>query len=122
MLFFSVEHAKTPLRETTMSKKRDFMSRYKTYDVAKHGYGSVAEWSRQFDERMGFDEATKRVDKNDPLTILGLLHLPTMAELKLVFRKLILIHHPDRGGSEEQAKLIIAAYTVLTDRIERLSK
>jgi DnaJ family protein C protein 7 len=105
--------------------KRTFaetLARYKTYDVAKHGYGSVAEWSRQFDERMGFDEATKRVDKNDPLTILGLLHLPTMAELKLVFRKLILIHHPDRGGSEEQAKLIIAAYTVLTDRIERLSK
>lgn len=101
--------------------------KYKTYDPAKAGYGSVSEWGRQFDERMGYEEAAKVMDENrsDPLSILGLTSLPgTIDALKKIYRAMVLKHqeafraHADKT-MQEVAKRIIAAYSVLLTRIER---
>lgn len=40
-------------------------------------------------------------------------------KLKSNFRRLSKIHHPDKGGSEEQFKIISEAYDVLSDKTKR---
>jgi len=107
-----------------MAKTRSFsdcFARYKTYDPSKDGYGDVSDWGKAFSETMGAEEARTRLDKDNPLFILGLTELPkTLEELKKVYRKLINIHHPDKGGDPAIAVKIIAAYSLLEDRIQRL--
>jgi hypothetical protein len=105
------------------TKKRNFadvFKRYRTYDPKTEGYGSVKDWSAAFNERMGLNEARATLNANNPLAILGLTVLPdTLEALKKVYRALIRVHHPDAGGDPEMAKKIIAAYSVLEDRIHR---
>ena len=51
-----------------------------------------------------------------------LLDVPTNAtteEIKKHYRKYALLHHPDKGGDEEQFKLILEAYETLMDPILR---
>ena len=51
-----------------------------------------------------------------------LLDVPTNAtteEIKKHYRKYALLHHPDKGGDEEQFKLIREAYETLMDPILR---
>jgi len=108
-----------------MAKKSfsDIFSKYKHYDPDKEGYGSVDQWSSAFDTRMGMEEATRRVGKDDPLFVLGLTSLPgTLEALRSVFRKLMLKNqeaHRQNASVEAQevVKRIIAAYTVLVERI-----
>lgn len=103
-----------------MAKKRSFsdvFSKYKTYDPAKEGYGSVKDWRGSFKETMGVGEAATALGDDSPLTILGLTAMPTYDELKKLYRKLMKVHHPDAGGDAERAKLIIAAYTVLESQL-----
>ena len=45
----------------------------------------------------------------------------TEEEIKLKFRSLAMIHHPDKGGDEEKFKRIKEAYELLTDPIRRKS-
>lgn len=98
--------------------KRGFMDGYRTYSPEKEGFGSVSAWSAAW-ESMGFAEAVKVVAGDDPLSIMGFAALPTLDELKQAYRKLMKIHHPDAGGDPEEAKRIIAAYTILNDRLSK---
>ena len=97
--------------------KKGFLDGYKTYTSG--GSGSVREWGRAFDERMGVGEANRVLREDDPLVIMGFTSLPFIDDLKRAYRKLMMIHHPDRGGDHETAKKIIAAYSILEDRISR---
>ena len=45
----------------------------------------------------------------------------TEEEIKIKFRSLAMIHHPDKGGDEEKFKRIKEAYELLTDPIRRKS-
>lgn len=107
-----------------MGNFKDIFSKYKTYDTSK-GFGSVDEWSKAFDDRMGIDEANKRVGDDNPLSIMGLTALPATADiLKSVYRKLMLKNqeahrHDATADAQEKLKKIIAAYTVLLKRIQR---
>jgi DnaJ-class molecular chaperone len=47
--------------------------------------------------------------------ILELNNNATQDEIKASYKKLIAIHHPDRGGDEEMMKQINEAYTILSD-------
>lgn len=100
-----------------MPKKRNFsdlFKRYKTYDPQQDGYGSPEQWRSAFNERMGVKEARTVLSDASPLAVLGLDAMPaTKDELKRAYRRLMMTHHPDRGGDVEKAKQIIAAYTVL---------
>ena len=46
--------------------------------------------------------------------ILGLQDFASLDEIKKAYRGLALIHHPDRGGSQERMKLINSAYDILS--------
>ena len=44
----------------------------------------------------------------------GLKKFATIEEVEVVYRKLVLIHHPDRGGDEFKMKIINRIHHVLT--------
>jgi molecular chaperone DnaJ len=51
--------------------------------------------------------------------ILGVAENASQDEIKKVYRKLALEHHPDKGGSEEKFKKISQAYDTLGDETKR---
>jgi hypothetical protein len=51
--------------------------------------------------------------------ILGVEQTATMDEIKIAYKKLVLIFHPDKGGDEEEFKKIQHAYNVLKDPVTR---
>lgn len=61
----------------------------------------------------------KRRDSKWAMMVMGLTRLPTKAELKAVFRKLVMTYHPDRpDGSHEKMALINSARDYLDAFIE----
>jgi DnaJ-class molecular chaperone len=52
---------------------------------------------------------------NNYYQILGVSKSATQEEIKKAYRKLALIHHPDKGGSAEKFKEIKKAYEILSD-------
>ena len=98
-------------------KKKTFWDRYKHYDTSK-GFGSPEKWQKAFKKRMSFEEATVIVKDESPFDILGVNKNLAWEAIKKVFRKLALVHHPDKNpGNEKEAtekmQKIIAAYTIL---------
>lgn len=55
----------------------------------------------------------------DYYNILGVNKDSSSEEIKKAYRKLAMLHHPDRGGDEEQFKKIQQAYDVLSDPQKR---
>ncbi len=102
--------------------KRPFrLPEYRTYD-ARQGFGNAGEWKRAWDEVMGHEDALRFLGQDSPLTVMGFDSLPTAAELKKRYRDLMMLHHPDKGGSEELTKKIIAAYSELKNKVKSLSE
>lgn len=50
------------------------------------------------------------------LATLGLSGRPSLADVKSAYRKMMKVHHPDKGGNEATAKMLIAAYDELRAR------
>ena len=46
----------------------------------------------------------------DPYALLGVTPASTPAEAKAAFRRLCLLVHPDRGGSDDDFKTVLCAY------------
>lgn len=66
------------------------------------------------------DEEDKDIDTQELYDALELQKEATEAEIKKAFRRLSLIHHPDRdGGDESKFKEINAAYEVLSNKEKR---
>ena len=61
------------------------------------------------------EAALKRSKTKDYYKILGVARDCTEADIKKAYRKESLIHHPDKGGDEEKFKLVVEAFTVLSD-------
>lgn len=100
------------------------MPNYKTYDPETEGYGNSTEWRDSFKQRMGYDEAVGILNENDPYQILGVSKNATFPEIKIAFRKLAMIHHPDKNpDNQEEAtemmKKLTAAYVVLEKRFNK---
>jgi len=51
--------------------------------------------------------------------ILGVLKTSTQEEIKKAYRKLALVHHPDKGGDENMFKKICESYEILSDPLKR---
>jgi len=100
--------------------KKGFLDGYKTYNPHEGGYGDASEWRAAFQERMGFEQATKVVGDNDPHAILGVGNNASWNEIKTAYRKLAMRYHPDRNLGDDQAvekfKQVQAAYEVLEHR------
>ena len=98
------------------------MGRYKTYDPKVEGYGSVSQWRESWEQTMGIDEAKETLGEDSPYTIMGVSLSCTKAELKIAYRKLILKNQAcfladATPEQQEQAKRIIAAYSVLDEKL-----
>ena len=76
---------------------------------------SVAEVRSLQAELKKAEAALKRSKTKDYYKILGVAKDCTEAEIKKAYRKESLIHHPDKGGDEEKFKLVVEAFTVLSD-------
>ncbi|KAK0207969.1 hypothetical protein DFS33DRAFT_397101 [Desarmillaria ectypa] len=63
--------------------------------------------------------ALKRSKTKDYYKILGVPRECSSADIKKAYRKESLKHHPDKGGDEEQFKLVAEAHTVLSDPEKR---
>ena len=57
--------------------------------------------------------------KNNPYQTLGVGRKATPEEIKKAYRRLALLHHPDRGGDENKFKEITEAYDILSDPKKR---
>ena len=55
----------------------------------------------------------------NPFTILGIDPSSTTKEIKKAYKKLSLVHHPDKGGDEQMFVQINKAYQALTDDVTR---
>jgi DnaJ-class molecular chaperone len=89
---------------------RPFNMNYKTYEGPR---GTPREWRGEFRFRLGLDTARKTVGKKSPYEILGVALSASWAEIKSAYRKLALIHHPDRGGNAIAFREIQGAYELL---------
>ena len=58
------------------------------------------------------DEEEKDVDTQKLYDVLGVSKEASEAEIKKAFKKMTLLHHPDRGGDENTFKEVNAAYEV----------
>lgn len=91
---------------------------YTHYDTSK-GYGSIDEWIRAVEalfEGRGVirDMHGLTQEQRDDLDALCLDDMPaTYESLRMAFRNVMKIHHPDKGGSEEMAKKCILAFEKL---------
>jgi DnaJ homolog subfamily A member 2 len=65
------------------------------------------------------DEEEKEVDTQELYDVLGVAKDASEQEIKKAFRKLTLLHHPDKGGDENKFKEINAAYEVLANAEKR---
>ena len=66
-----------------------------------------------------FNQSTNKPDNNKFYKILGVSKDATSSEIKKAYRKLAVIHHPDKGGSEEKFKEITKAFETLSDESKR---
>ena len=56
---------------------------------------------------------------SDPYEVLGIQRNASDSEIKKAYRKLAMVHHPDKGGNPEQFKEIQNAYDILSDSEKR---
>jgi curved DNA-binding protein CbpA len=62
------------------------------------------------------------VSRNDPFKTLGLDHSATLTEIKVAYRKLCMLYHPDVGAQKDEAKFVRVqkAYEAVTAKDGRL--
>ncbi|KIJ30739.1 hypothetical protein M422DRAFT_70960 [Sphaerobolus stellatus SS14] len=81
--------------------------------------GSQAEERNLKQELKDAEIALKRSKSKDYYKILGVPKEATEIEIKKAYRKMSLVHHPDKGGDEEKFKLASEAYSILSDSQKR---
>jgi len=52
--------------------------------------------------------------------VLGVAKNCSQEDIKKAYRKLVLVHHPDKGGDEEKFKIICESYEILSDPNKRM--
>ncbi len=85
-------------------------SPYGTYEGER---GNLEQWRFDFNQRFTKDEIEEILNMASPYTILGISKDATNDEIKKAYRKLMLIHHPDKGGDPDTCRKVMAAYQYL---------
>ncbi|KAE8245312.1 hypothetical protein A4X13_0g5989 [Tilletia indica] len=85
-------------------------------EEADHG---TRERQTLVEEKRNAERAQKMSLRKDYYAILEVEQTATDAEIKKAYRKQSLVHHPDKGGDEEQFKLCNEAFSVLSDSTKR---
>ncbi len=96
---------------------RDFTQAVADFDFSAKE--SWAEFEALKRELRSMEAHLKRPVQKDYYKILGVGRSASAAEIKKAYRKGSLKHHPDKGGDEEEFKLINEAFSVLSDSSKR---
>jgi len=89
-------------------------SPYGTYEGER---GNPDQWRTFFNYTWNRTIAKEYIPVDEtPFSILGVAPDASLEEIKKAFRKLMLIHHPDKGGDIDLCRKIIAAYVMLTEK------
>ena len=80
--------------------------------------GSADERTLKTEHRQA-EVALKRSKTVDHYKVLCVERTATDSEIKKAYRKQSLLHHPDKGGTEEKFKQVNEAYSVLSDPNKR---
>ena len=83
------------------------------YGTYEGEHGNSDQWKKMFNFVWDKTFASSIIQEESPYMILHILPDATQDQIKKAFRKLMMINHPDKGGSEEICKKIIAAYVIL---------
>jgi DnaJ-class molecular chaperone len=91
-----------------------------TYGTYEGERGNPEQWSQFCNtawEKFGFSkqEASIILDYDSPYVILGIEKTATQEQIKTAWRKLVLIHHPDKGGDRKQFEKVMAAFSTLKE-------
>jgi DnaJ-class molecular chaperone len=92
----------------------DTTSPYGTY---QGDTGNPDQWKNFFKQATYSREKANgilQLTLESPYTILGLECYASQEQIKTAFRKLAIIHHPDKGGNRNKFEQIMAAYSILT--------
>jgi len=103
------------MRAKSNKPKRNVWTDPSPYGTYEGERGSPSQWRAEFHQRFTKEEIAVILDSDSPYDILGVGFNATAAEIKVAFRNLMMIHHPDKGGDAEKAKKIIAAYQQLVN-------
>ena len=89
----------------------DTTSRYGTYEGER---GSPEQWRQGFSYVWNNVSTIKVLNGVSPRVILGVSESASPEEIKSAYRRLVKLHHPDKGGNQAMFEKVIVAYTVLT--------
>jgi DnaJ-class molecular chaperone len=95
--------------------KKNIWKEASSYGTYEGKQGSKEEWRQAFEEAWTYDKARKVTEEESPWGILNISADSSVEIIKSAFRKLMLIHHPDKGGNPEIARKIMAAYYLLIE-------
>ncbi|KAF4682467.1 DnaJ (Hsp40), sub A, member 4, partial [Perkinsus olseni] len=82
-------------------------------------FGSGGMFGEDFGGGRGPGGPSKKADTQKLYDVLGVGKNASSSDIKKAYRKLAMQHHPDKGGDEEQFKLITKAYEILSDDEKR---
>jgi hypothetical protein len=109
------------MKQGTKNKKSVWDPDNTPYGTYEGTPGSPEQWRNEFawawdHSEWGRERAQTVLDKDCPFAVLGIPKGSPDNVVKDAFRKLIMIHHPDKGGDHDKAQKIIAAYVFLMER------
>ena len=87
--------------------KRNVWKDPSPYGTYKGERGNPDQWRGTFEEIWDGKPLPK---EEDAWGILGVKKTDTFDVIRAAFKKLIQVHHPDKGGTKEMAQKILAAY------------
>ena len=91
-------------------RAREHEKKAEYHEKKAREYEEAARKRRGWHVDPGMEATLKKMGWTDPIKILGLTNFYTRDEAKKAYRKLALVHHPDKGGSEDLFKVLLAAY------------
>lgn len=96
--------------------KKDFMGCYnKVYDTSK-GFGNIDQWQNAFESRMNYKKLNPSEQEQHKSITQPLYMAINKDELRKEYYKLMLIHHPDKGGDITIAQLLNNIYFELKSK------
>jgi len=97
--------------------KRNIWSDPSPYGTYQGEAGNPDMWKASFEQAFYSREKSVSILKEmaeTPEMILGIPKGASQGEIKNAFRKLAIIHHPDKGGDRVEFEKIMAAYSLLS--------
>jgi len=112
MYFFQKQQKNNPVTQNSvlLNNKNPFDE----YDIRQQQQIK----KKEMEEKKFISEIKEFEDKHDPYEILNISTNSNKTEVTRTYKKLSLLHHPDKGGREELFNILTKAYNTIIQRIE----